>query len=69
MLLLSDLKSDYYLKPNKTERPLISYAALHAEKLELVHPVTSATVMITAKWPKDLEVAVKYLRRYAPAIA
>lgn len=67
-LLLSDLKSDYRLKPNKTERPLISYAALHAEKLELVHPVTGAAVTMTARWPKDLEVAVKYLRRYAPAI-
>ena len=63
-LLLSDLKSDYRLKPNKTERPLISYGALHAEKLELVHPVTGASVTITAKWPKDLEVAIKYLRRF-----
>lgn len=64
-LLLSALKADYRLKPNKTERPLIGQTALHAERLELKHPVTGAEVAISAKWPKDLEVAVKYLRRFA----
>jgi Pseudouridylate synthases, 23S RNA-specific len=39
--------------------------ALHAEQLELLHPVTSQTVSITAPWPKDLKVAVKYLREFA----
>src|SRR5439155_4720240 len=66
-LLLSLLKPEYRLKPNKGERPLISQTALHAEKLELSHPVTGAAVSISAKWPKDLEVAVKYLRRFALA--
>ena len=66
-LLLSLLKPESRLKPNKGERPLISQTALHAEKLELTHPVTGAAVTISAKWPKDLEVAVKYLRRYAAA--
>ncbi len=64
-LLLSSLKSDYRLKEGRTERPLIATAALHAERLSLVHPVTGAEVEITAPWPKDLTVAVKYLRRYA----
>ena len=64
-LLLSLLKSEYRLKPNKTERPLISRVALHAEELMLPHPVTGTTITITAPWPKDLTVAVKYLRRYA----
>ena len=63
-LLLSRLKSQYRLKPNHTERPLISRVALHAENLTLPHPLTGATVTITALWPKDLTVAVKYLRRY-----
>ncbi|MGO9584929.1 MAG: hypothetical protein ACLP2Y_01800 [Limisphaerales bacterium] len=31
----------------------------------LPHPVTSATVTIAAPWPKDLKVAVKYLRQFA----
>jgi RluA family pseudouridine synthase len=63
-LLLSDLKSGYHLKPNKTERPLISRPALHAEQIALTHPQTGEIVTITAPWPKDLNVALKYLRRY-----
>lgn len=64
-LLLSRLKPGYRLKPRRTERPLIAQAALHAERLELVHPVTGAPLAVTAPWPKDLSVAVKYLRHYA----
>ena len=63
-LFLSTLKMDYHLKPGKEERPLIARAALHAEQLILAHPVTGAEVKIAAPWPKDLTVAVKYLRRY-----
>ena len=66
-LLLSSLKSSYRLKPKQVERPLIDATALHAERLQLVHPVTGAEVSISAPWPKDLSVAVKYLRRYAAA--
>jgi RluA family pseudouridine synthase len=64
-LLLSTLKRNYRLKPNHTERPLIDQAAVHSESLDLAHPVTGAPLNITAPWPKDLTVAVKYLRRYA----
>jgi RluA family pseudouridine synthase len=64
-LLLSRLKRVYRLKPNQTERPLIARPALHAEVLNLPHPVTGSPLVITAAWPKDLTVAVKYLRRYA----
>ena len=64
-LLLSRLKSGYRLKPNKTERPLIDRVALHAEQLSLIHPMSGAEVVINAPWPKDLTVAVKYLRRFA----
>ena len=64
-LLLSRLKPDYRLKPGHIERPLIARAALHVERLELPHPVTNAPLAITAPWPKELSVAVKYLRRYA----
>ena len=66
-LWLSKLKPNYTLKPNQEERPLIGDAALHAERLEFNHPITGASVVIAAPWPKDLSVAVKYLRRYAPA--
>ena len=64
-LWLSRLKPDYRLKPGHEERPLISRVALHLEELSLSHPVTDATLTITAPWPKDLRVAVKYLRQFA----
>jgi RluA family pseudouridine synthase len=64
-LWLSRLKPDYRLKPGREERPLISRAALHAEELTLPHPVTNEPVTIKSGWPKDLKVAVKYLRQLA----
>jgi 23S rRNA pseudouridine1911/1915/1917 synthase len=64
-LWLSRLKRDYRLKPGHEERPLLSRVALHAEELSLAHPVTGAPLIITAPWPRDLKVAVKYLRQYA----
>jgi RluA family pseudouridine synthase len=64
-LWLSRLKREYRLKEGKTERPLLARPALHAEALTLPHPVSGETLTITSPWPKDLTVAVKYLRRYA----
>jgi RluA family pseudouridine synthase len=64
-LWLSRLKRDYRLKPGHVERPLISRVALHAEQLTLPHPITGETLTITSPWPKDLKVAVKYLRQFA----
>jgi RluA family pseudouridine synthase len=64
-LWLSRLKRDFRLKPGREERPLISRVALHAEELSLPHPVTGETVTIAALWPKDLKVALKYLRQFA----
>ena len=64
-LLLSKLKRDFRLKPGRVERPLISSPALHAESLSLPHPVTGEALAISAPWPKDLRVAVKYLREFA----
>jgi 23S rRNA pseudouridine955/2504/2580 synthase len=66
-LLLSNLKPGYRLKPDRAERPLISTVALHAAALAFVHPETGEQLQITAEWPKDLLVAVKYLRRLAAA--
>jgi len=64
-LWLSRLKKDYHLKPGREERPLIARVALHAESLEVPHPVTGQMVSIKAEWPKDIKVAVKYLRLFA----
>lgn len=63
-LWLSRLKRDYRLKPGREERPLIARVALHAEHLELVHPITGQTLGISAPWPKDMTVALKYLRKF-----
>lgn len=63
-LLLSSLKSHYRLKRGQTERPLIDRVALHAHELIVSHPTTGAEVKITSPLPRDLEVALKYLRRY-----
>lgn len=65
-LLLSRLKQNYHLKPGRTERPLLNLPALHAERLEIAHPVTGEPLSVSAPWPKDMQVAVKYLERYCP---
>lgn len=65
-LLLSQLKNSYRFKPDRAERPLMGRVALHAEQLVITHPATRELVTISAPWPKDLTVAVKYLRRFAP---
>jgi len=64
LLLLSTLKPDYRLRPDQTERPLIQSPAVHAAALNLVHPVSGAPLRIEAPWPKDICVALKYLKRF-----
>ncbi len=64
-LWLSRLKKDYHLKPGHEERPLISRVALHAERLQLAHPVTGELLSISAPGPRDMAVGVKYLRKFA----
>ena len=64
-LLLSQLKRSFRLKPGHEERPLLGTGAVHMEELALEHPMTRAELKITAPPPKDLLVALKYLRRYA----
>jgi hypothetical protein len=38
---------------------------LHAERLEIQHPATGQLLSITAEWPKDFRVTVKYLRQFS----
>lgn len=68
-LNLSSLKKNYRLKPDKTERPLLGMPALHCEAIRFRHPETSQDLAVTAPFPKDLLVALKYLRLYAPPSA
>ena len=64
-LLLSTIKASYRLKPGRTERPLIETAALHAVRLELPHPASGDPVVIESPRPRELQVALKYLRLHA----
>ena len=64
-LWLSRLKKDYHLKAGREERPLISRVALHAQGLQLPHPVGGQNLVISAPWPNDLTVGVKYLRKFS----
>ncbi|MDP1578971.1 MAG: RluA family pseudouridine synthase [Candidatus Didemnitutus sp.] len=63
-LLLSGLKRGY--KGRDEERPLIDRLALHATALTFNHPLTRERTTLTAPLPKDLEVALKYLRKFSP---
>lgn len=62
-LWLSRLKKNYRLKEGREERPLIARSALHLEELSLPHPVTGEPLVIKSELPKDLRVALKYLRQ------
>jgi Pseudouridylate synthases, 23S RNA-specific len=62
-LKLSDLKRGY--KGRDEERPLIDRLALHATALTITHPVSREPATITAPLPKEFEVALKYLRKFA----
>jgi RluA family pseudouridine synthase len=64
-LWLSRLKSDYRLKPGREERPLMARVALHSESVTLPHPITGEMLTIIAPLPRDLKVALKYLRLYS----
>lgn len=64
-LWLSEIKKRFHLKEGHKEQPLLTRPALHSERLECQHPVTGQELRVEAPWPKDLTVAVKYLRRYA----
>jgi len=67
-LWLSRLKRDFRLKPGREERPLVARVALHAEELTLIHPLTNAPLTIRSECPKDMRVALKYLREFAAGL-
>lgn len=62
-LRLSDLKRGY--KGRDEERPLIGRLALHASELTFKHPVTREPLTLRSPLPKEFEVALKHLRRFA----
>jgi 23S rRNA-/tRNA-specific pseudouridylate synthase len=64
-LLLSRLKPGYRFKRDQEERPLMGRPALHVERVKFLHPVCREVRELVAPWPKDFEISLKYLRRYA----
>jgi 23S rRNA-/tRNA-specific pseudouridylate synthase len=67
VLRLSDLKRGY--KGREEERPLIGRLALHASELTIMHPRTREQVTLRSPLPREFEVALKYLRKFAGAIS
>ncbi|MES2695130.1 MAG: RluA family pseudouridine synthase [Verrucomicrobiota bacterium] len=63
VLKLSDLKRGF--KGREEERPLIGRLALHASELVLKHPTTKEPFTLQSPLPKEFEVALKHLRRFA----
>jgi RluA family pseudouridine synthase len=64
-LWLSSFKPNYRLKPGKKERPLISAPVLHLERFTFPHPTSGNLITVESPWPKELSVAVKFLRLHA----
>ena len=66
LLLLSKIKRNYRPRRDGMEQPLLDRAALHYSRLSFTHPIKSEPVNIEAPLAKDMQVALKYLRKYAP---
>ncbi|MEC9081447.1 MAG: RluA family pseudouridine synthase [Verrucomicrobiota bacterium] len=66
MLLLSRIKPHYRPRRDGTEKPLIDRTALHFNRLVFEHPITRGNVIIQSPMARDMEVAMKYLRKYCP---
>jgi len=66
-LLLSEFKPGYK-HTGAVERPLIGRLALHAQSLTFRHPATGQELTIESPLPKDFQIALKNLRRFAGAL-
>jgi len=62
-LELSRLKADHRADTDGT-RPLLERLGLHAWSLSLTHPAKGEFMSFTAPYPKDLQVALRQLRKY-----
>ena len=68
LLMLSRLKKNYRPRRDGTEKPLLDRAALHYANLNFEHPFTGVAVVIECGLANDIEVALKYLRKYSTGI-
>ncbi|MDR1663271.1 MAG: RluA family pseudouridine synthase [Endomicrobium sp.] len=64
-IMLSALKRNYKVKKYKTEKPLISRLTLHAQSLTLILPSSGIGKTFESNLPKDFELVLKQLKKYA----
>ena len=55
--LMANLKKRYKPKKGEIEKPLLSRLALHAARLEFIHPVSDESLILEAPLAKDLKAA------------
>ncbi|MCS6772143.1 MAG: RluA family pseudouridine synthase [Kiritimatiellae bacterium] len=63
-LLLSEIKRGYK-PPREGERPLLSRLALHAHRLTFRHPLRGDQIVVESPIPKEMDAALKQLRKWA----
>lgn len=62
-LFLSEFKRNY--RPGKREeQPLLARVSLHALQIEITHPLKNEKITFEAELPKDLQVALKQIRKW-----
>lgn len=59
---LSTIKQNY--KKKKTEKPIIERTALHSYKIKFFHFRKKEEIQLTAPFPKDFQLLLKFLRKY-----
>ncbi|MCS1408904.1 MAG: putative RNA pseudouridine synthase [Verrucomicrobia subdivision 3 bacterium] len=64
LLMLSHLKPKYRPKRRVPEKPLIDRVAVHLSEVRFKDPTTEQVTIVKSTLPKDLQVALKFLRRY-----
>jgi 23S rRNA pseudouridine1911/1915/1917 synthase len=68
-LWLSEIKPAFRPRKDRPERALMARTAIHASVLELKHPMDGTPLRIESPVPRDLGIALKYLRRYASGVS
>lgn len=56
--LMADLKKKYRTKKGQIEKPLLSRLALHAVRLEFLHPVSEKPMVLESAMPKELRAVI-----------
>jgi len=61
---LSHLKKRRYWPKVEAEKPLLSRLALHAARVEFIHPVSQEKLVIESPLPKDLKAVTTQFKKY-----